>query len=67
MVMGECISASKCWSLLRGGLSQEGSLNRGTTALKSPLKLVYIYLQIIVVLKYVYPCRENIPHSGKFS
>ena len=31
MVMGECISASKCWSLLRGGLSQEGSLNRGTT------------------------------------
>ena len=31
MVMSECISASKCWSLLRGGLSQEGSLNRGTT------------------------------------
>ena len=28
MVMGECISASKCRSLLRGGLSQEGSLNR---------------------------------------
>ena len=30
MVMGEYISASKCWSLLRGGLSQDGSLNRGT-------------------------------------
>ena len=34
MVMGECIGASKCWSLLRGGLSQEGSLSRGTTVLK---------------------------------
>ena len=31
MVMGECISASKCWSSLRGGLSKEGALNRGTT------------------------------------